>query len=266
MAINKLRAPLGKLISRAERIGPRHSRPLRLWYERLFGEFELRLVPMLCSPKRTSFDVGANRGVFAELMLRHSLDVVAFEPNPRVAAQLRRAFRNAILVEQCALSDRDGQVELLVPIHAEGFALDGHATLSAEIAAQFSDAERVTVPARRLDCFRGRNVGFIKIDVEGHEMSVLAGGRSLIDEQRPNLLLECEERHVANAVQNVESFMRQLGYFGFFVFHRRLLPVREFDAQVHQRLEAPHGDYINNFIYLPNSDAAPAIDQFVRHL
>jgi hypothetical protein len=61
-------------------------------------------------------------------------------------------------------------------------------------------------------------VGVIKINVEGHELPVLDGGRSLIDERRPNLLVEPEERYARNSVRNVESFLRGFGCSGFFVF------------------------------------------------
>lgn len=47
------------------------------------------------------------------------------------------------------------------------------------------------VPARSLDSFNLRNVGFIKIDVEGHELSVLLGAIStIINNNYPPILFE----------------------------------------------------------------------------
>jgi FkbM family methyltransferase len=38
-------------------------------------------------------------------------------------------------------------------------------------------------------------VGFIKIDVEGHELAVINGATTLLTTQRPLLLIEIEARH-----------------------------------------------------------------------
>ena len=35
----------------------------------------------------------------------------------------------------------------------------------------------------------------MKIDVEGHEIAVRNGGVTTVQENRPSLLVECEERH-----------------------------------------------------------------------
>ena len=261
--MDRLKVMLGKLVSRAEQVVPASSQPLRQWYEYYFGEFELRLLPFLCSPQRVSFDVGANRGTYASLMRRYSKGVVAFEPNPQLAEYLRKNFQSTIEIEECALSDREGRTDLLIPIHPDGFMLDGHATLSSAIAGRFPGAERIVVLTSRLDAFRHYDVGFIKIDVEGHEMAVLDGGRSLIDERRPNLLVECEERHARNSVRDVESFLSGFGYSGFFVFDEKLLAVQEFNAELHQRSDAVRGSYVNNFIYTADAETANAIREYL---
>ena len=37
--------------------------------------------------------------------------------------------------------------------------------------------------------------GFIKIDVEGHELKVIDGAKETIEKHKPNLLIEIEEQH-----------------------------------------------------------------------
>ena len=53
----------------------------------------------------------------------------------------------------------------------------------------------VAVRCRRLDDFGLEPVGVIKIDAEGHELTVLQGARALIERDRPSFLIEAEERH-----------------------------------------------------------------------
>jgi FkbM family methyltransferase len=60
-------------------------------------------------------------------------------------------------------------------------------------------SERVSV--RRLDDIDlGGGVGFLKIDVEGHEEAVLAGASRTLKQSMPAVLVEVEERHHTGAV------------------------------------------------------------------
>ena len=54
--------------------------------------------------------------------------------------------------------------------------------------------ETVKVPMRTLDSYQLSNVGFIKIDVEGHEEAVLHGSSETLRREMPNLMIEIEDR------------------------------------------------------------------------
>jgi hypothetical protein len=68
------------------------------------------------------------------------------------------------------------------------------------------------------------------------------------------LVFECENRHLApGKVEDVFSWLNGLGYEGSFVCQNRLLPVAQFDADIHQRQDGEwfwkSKDYCNNFIF-----------------
>ena len=56
------------------------------------------------------------------------------------------------------------------------------------------------VQTARLDDYQLPPVGFIKIDVEGHEEAVLRGAAQTIARNRPVLMIEIEERHNPGAL------------------------------------------------------------------
>jgi FkbM family methyltransferase len=135
-------------------------------------------------------DVGANAGFHALSAGLFFRKVVAIEPTPATAERLRS---NVVLsgfwhvrVEPIALGERDGEATLAVS--------PGHCGMN-RIA---NGGGGVRVPIRTLDALAidpegglaGHRIDFIKIDVEGHERAVLAGGRETIARDRPDLFVE----------------------------------------------------------------------------
>jgi len=132
-------------------------------------------------------DVGAATGWFTIPMILRGYEAHSFEPNPAVAARLRdNAVLNNVELNLCeaAASVSKGDKVLFrnprVPLTSGG---------SIE-AATCSGPQRVTVRGVRIDDEVQGPVALIKIDVEGHELSVLSGARAIIEGQRPPLVLE----------------------------------------------------------------------------
>lgn len=215
------------------------KRALGAWQQ---GEPELHLLPRLVVAGAAALDVGANGGVYAWHMARFTGTVVAFEPNPAHAAFLARAFGPRVRVEAVALSDRDGEAVLRVPLARFE---DGRATIEAGNDLGQAEAESVTVRCRRLDGYAFGRVGLIKIDVEGHELAVLQGARALLARDRPNLIIEAEERHRAGTLAAVCRFLAGLGYRGHYLKDGRLHPLGAADPA------APAGLGVYNFVFVP---------------
>jgi len=211
---------------------------------------EMGLLKFIVDPKRISLDIGANLGLFTYFLARYSPHVYAFEPNPLPLRILRSVADRNVTVVEMAVSDRTGEAELLVPRGPRGWSSNG-----ARIEpTQGSGGARVTVRCSRIDDLGYRDVGFIKIDVEGHEKSVLMGARETLARDRPNLFLESEYAHVGAGIHEVFELMRGLDYDGFALIDGVLTNVGRLSVEDYQTAPGPRGGprrYVKNFIFLP---------------
>jgi FkbM family methyltransferase len=137
--------------------------------------------------------------------------VYAFEPSKELASLLRRIVPANVTVFESAASDHSGRGVLKIPVE-DGRRSMGLATLGS--TANFAQYETEDVKLMRLDDVIQNDVGFIKIDVEGHELAVLQGSTSLIYRSRPVLLIECEERHNRGGTSKLFEFMKAFDYVG----------------------------------------------------
>lgn len=225
------------------------------------GERELRLVPALCDPRGIAVDVGANLGVYAVHLRRHSAGLVAVEPVPDLAARLRRGFGRRATVLDCALSDHEGEASLEIPRHA-GADLPSRATLEPGANREF-ERRTFTVRLRTLDGLGLRDVAVLKVHTEGHEAAVLRGGRETLARWRPTVLVGAEERHRPGNLAEIAALMADLGYTGHFLHDGRLNPLSAFDPARHQDatrskpVGAAHpADYVHNFLFVHPERAA----------
>jgi FkbM family methyltransferase len=213
------------------------------------GEPELRLLPDLVDPRRAAVDVGANRGVWTHQMAAVCPKVYAFEPNPKMFAILDAARPANAEARQIALSDRTGVASLNVPRSARGFS-NQHASLEINWSGAMESGV-VEVATARLDDLGLEPVGFIKIDVEGHEAAVIAGAAGLIARDRPTLLVELEERHSETTIERSIAAVTDLGYDAFVLKAGVLQPIAVFDPDADHRAAVETPGYIFNFVFKP---------------
>lgn len=231
-------------------------------YYARYGEVELHLLEFLCHRDRDAIDVGANDGSYVHYLRRYARRVIAFEPMPALAHMLRRKFRRGVVVESLALSDAAGRVSLCMPV-VDGAVVNGCSTISSAASAVYPAHRAIEVPMDRLDNVYGGDVGFIKIDVEGHQQAVLDGAVATIRRCQPRMLVEAEERLSPGGLARAKAYFKPLGYRGYYVHDGRLEPVDQFSIARLQKpsnlpdLTAPleqrkrFGQYLYNFIFLP---------------
>jgi FkbM family methyltransferase len=133
---------------------------------------------------QTMVDVGAHLGAHtAYFVSQHAKQVVCFEPQPWLAADLRAKFAQA-QVHEVALSDRAERVEFLVYLDAPGESGLREAT------PVNGRTKTISVKAARLDDFGLRDVSFIKSDCNGSDLLMLAGAAATVAASRPLIAIE----------------------------------------------------------------------------
>jgi FkbM family methyltransferase len=239
----------------------------RFWRRRFstirdfYHEQELYIVPSLCDKNKTSIDIGAAEGIYTIHIIDASRDCLAFEPRQAKAVELAEMAKYLSLpvrVEGVALSDVQGEAKLRMLERDEG-----RSTIERDNTLEDPDGSaqcEIAVPTRRLDDYELDAVGFLKIDVEGHESAVLWGGLQTIRRCLPIILIEIEERHKPNAIADVHKFFLDLQFEGYFVLDGNLVPVSFFDLTKHQNVAhisgwktnwRRSGVYVNNFFFVP---------------
>ncbi len=217
------------------------------------GEPELRRVGQLLDRGRLFVDVGANRGIYSYVARRQGSQVVAIEANPDLADFVRRWSKGTVHVLDVALSDRVGPGTLRTPIGDFG-AQDGLSSLELDDSV-YGEVQARQVLLARLDDLELHDCGFVKVDVEGHELAVLRGGMETLARDRPLIQVEVEERHHPGSLIDFSELADSIGYRGFYV-HHGMRPVSEFDPVALQPRTAvnwgdrrPAATYVNNFYF-----------------
>ena len=232
-------------------------------YLRSFKEQEPELYELksLVEKGTIAVDIGANKGAYTYALSRivgKKGLVLAFEPIAELADYLSRAcsqLRLPVQIEQCCLSDKEGFADLFIPIE-DNELQTGLASL-AKTENGHSDIRKVET--KKLDDLlkdRDRRVSFIKCDVEGHEIAVFHGALEILKSDRPNLLVEIEQRHFEEPLEKHFDFFQEQGYKPFFLDFsngtKKVIAV-DYDLLSHFSLNDSEKiiNYVYNFIFLP---------------
>ena len=228
------------LANRVRRVLPSVPIPLRLpygaWWLAEHGALDRELihegfetaeaafVGRFLRPGMTVLDVGAHHGLYtllASKLVGRDGRVIAFEPSWRERRRLARHLwinrcRN-VEVHSCALGDRAGESDFYL---VEGMHDWCNSLRAPNIEERTS---KVRVEVRRLDDvlegIHWPRIDFIKLDVEGAELSFLRGARRMLcAEVRPAILVEVQDVRTAPwgyAARDIVRFLSDAGYSWF---------------------------------------------------
>ena len=179
------------------------------WYHGRRREREtIELYMFLVRPGQVVLEAGANIGYQTQIfsqMVGASGQVVAFEPD---IVNLPYLMRNTtqcrnVVVEHVALSDCEGEGTIYVDtLTGQNSSLvAGFDVFRANRARAYDDRATViptAVAQTTLDRYvemRGISPDFVKIDVEGGELRLLHGARSLLERHRPVFMVEIQPKN-----------------------------------------------------------------------
>ena len=154
---------------------------------------------------KNCLDIGANIGNHSIAFSKYFEKVYSFEPAMNIFSLLTFNTQNYTNIEifNFGLSDEDTVMELF-----QEHSNYGHSTLERDDNKKYQSAEKIEL--RKFDniiSFKEIEIDFIKIDVEGHELQVLKGASSLLENLKP--IIGFEKNTLNNDVYN---FLSSKGY------------------------------------------------------
>jgi len=185
------------------------------------SEAESWLLHLVPAGGQLALDVGANEGLFTVLLADRFDQVHAFDPNPQITPTLRQRANghSNVRVLELAVYRHPAVLALSLyprPEHASIYP-DVHGPADSQLLRGHTDSD-VLVPATALDLLGyptngAMQIDFIKIDVEGAEVDVLAGAKQTIKRHQPALLIEIHN------LDNLEVCQQLLADWGYGVEH-----------------------------------------------
>ncbi|MBV9986091.1 MAG: FkbM family methyltransferase [Chitinophagaceae bacterium] len=204
----------------------------------------------------TVFDIGAHKGgylYFFLQQLQYNGAIYAFEPQSVLYQYLKKMQRlfnwQQVTIEPMAVSDRSGKAMLCVPYNGGRPSSPCATIIESKMAFDYQAREEVDTISLDTYCST-RQVApdFLKVDVEGNELSVFTGAQKLLHTLKPRILFECEARFVGEEkLWETFRLLQQAQYKGYFIMQNKLLPVSAFSISRHQDPGA--AVYCNNFIF-----------------
>jgi FkbM family methyltransferase len=207
-------------------IDPRDNIGKAVWTTGVYDLVVAEALFRLTDKGELALDVGSNVGLMSSALacaVGQSGHVLSFEPNPKLLPRLHENIElwrsqlgwNHVTVAEVALSATNGEAQLTM--RSDFAENNGLATLEAGW-----QGESVTVRTTTLDSFLTgpQYVGTMKLDVEGHEESVLVGSHNLLSSGRVrDVVFEDHDPYPTTTMRLLEAhgyeiFRLRKGMFG----------------------------------------------------
>jgi FkbM family methyltransferase len=184
--------------------------------------------------------------------------VIAFEPQKFLYTFLSSFFNSSkypqVTIERYALSDKEATTSMIIPDNGKASAPGAsiHFTLKDLPSAKSEEVQ--TISLDNYCSIHNLKPALIKIDVEGHELTVIKGALKTLTTYKPKIIIECEALQVGRAAVK-ETFNQVLsaGYKGFFYFKGSKYNIADFNEELHQPEKftgKKSKAYCSNFFFL----------------
>jgi FkbM family methyltransferase len=218
---------------------------------------ELILLKYLLNNASVFFDIGSNTGTyayFAEKIIAQK-NIYLFEPEKELSSQLKKIYSHAHVFNM-AMSDKTGVQQFKIP-YVNGVLDKSLSTLEVH-ALEKNETKNIiyAVQTDSLDAFtKAKNIfpDLIKIDVEGHEQTVLKGANAYIKTYFPTMIIEIEQRHHPDtSVESVFKSLLDLNYQCYY-FSKSMNKLFNYTEKTYLLNDVKYfgtKDYVNNYIFI----------------
>jgi len=170
-----------------------------------------------CDDNSVVFDIGANIGTYSLALASKytDSDIIAIEPNIEVFKKLEMNLESNELdnlkIYNLGISDQDGKKPFYISSYQEASSFNRK--ISKRWGGNIRSVKKVDV--KKLDTFveeTEKRPDRIKLDVEGHGLKVLKGGKQTLEDLKPSIYLE---RHEVGSEKNeavLEEFLKERDY------------------------------------------------------
>ena len=193
-------------------------------------------------PQAKIIDIGARKGNWYRNVAKFFPDSEAhlFEPTPKIVNIIKPKFKKKTQhVHQTALSNEQGNLDFHIDLELGGWS-------------GLTKQRKMAIPnylrSKTLDSFKFKNVGLIKIDVEGNELKTLIGATQTILDSSPIIYFECADVHMINynyGSSEIFDFFESIDY--------KIIDL-DFNICTRQKLlehTASNSSFYHNFIACP---------------
>jgi FkbM family methyltransferase len=196
-------------------------------------EPELLAIRKFISDGNIVIDIGGSFGIFSLFMssfVGPNGKVYTFEPGnlsyTELSANIALNQRGSrIIAHNVAASDHAHTVRLYhianSPVNFSIGLTEGVAKIGVEYENVYADRVDAIVPLNEQEFVR-----FIKIDVEGYEVTALEGARNIIERSRPVIMFEVSTSALARqglTPRNVYNFLREFKYSFYMLNQKKCL-------------------------------------------
>lgn len=182
------------------------------------------LIELIRTAPGLVLDIGANTGLYtlAAAAADRSVEVIAFEPLEPVCDLLRHNIElnpelaPRITIEPVGLSSETGSFSFYETVNDRGYVSTSSSLEQQHVQTVGGEIVQRVIRTVTLDDFArslgDRIVSFMKIDVEGHEHAVIAGGRQFLAKHRPIFTVEL----LGNAESDsIDALLSETAYLAF---------------------------------------------------
>lgn len=162
--------------------------------------------------EKNIIDIGARKGKWTANLIKlyNFKEAHLFEPTPNIVEYLQRVYKknSNIIVHGIALSNENNKLEFHIDLEKGGWS-------GLQKQREGGLYNTIQVDVKTLDSFDFKNVGLIKIDVEGNEYKTLLGSNQTILSSKPYVYFECADVHMKtyeNNSNNIFDYFESINY------------------------------------------------------